>query len=71
MEELEIIHFGHPSDDRPTLLNFRDRTPKRTDRWAIENLIFIFLFMINIDIIKLKSLFVCLNALISETTGPI
>jgi hypothetical protein len=28
--------FGHPSNDRPTLLNFRDRTPNRTDRGAIE-----------------------------------
>jgi hypothetical protein len=25
MEELEIIIFGLSSDDRPTLLNFRDR----------------------------------------------
>jgi hypothetical protein len=24
---LEIKHFGHPSDDRPMLLNFRDRNP--------------------------------------------
>jgi hypothetical protein len=27
--------FGHPSNDRPMLLNFRDRTPKCTDRWPI------------------------------------
>jgi hypothetical protein len=26
----------HPSDDRPSLLYFRDRTLKRTDRGAIE-----------------------------------
>jgi hypothetical protein len=31
---LEI--FGHPSNDLSTLLNFRDGTPKRTDRGAIE-----------------------------------
>jgi hypothetical protein len=29
-------NFGHPSNDRQTLLNFRDRTPKRSDRRAIE-----------------------------------
>jgi hypothetical protein len=27
---------GHPSNDRPTLLNFRDHTPKRTDRGVID-----------------------------------
>jgi hypothetical protein len=34
MEELEIIKFWSPI--QPMLLNFRDRTPKRTDRGAIE-----------------------------------
>jgi hypothetical protein len=28
--------FGHPTNERPTLLNFRNRTPKRTDRETIE-----------------------------------
>jgi hypothetical protein len=28
--------FGHPSNDQPTLLSFRDRTPKRTNRGAIK-----------------------------------
>jgi hypothetical protein len=31
--------FGHPSNDRPTLLKFRDRTLKRTDGGAIELLV--------------------------------
>jgi hypothetical protein len=35
-KELQIIHFDHPSHDRPMLLNFRDHTPKRTDRGDIE-----------------------------------
>jgi hypothetical protein len=35
-KELKIINFGHPSDDWPTLLNFRDRTAKRIDLRAIE-----------------------------------
>jgi hypothetical protein len=32
----QIINFGHPSDDWPTLLNFCDCTLKRTNRGAIE-----------------------------------
>jgi hypothetical protein len=35
-QELEILNFGHPFNDRPTLLNFRDYMPKRTDHGAIE-----------------------------------
>jgi hypothetical protein len=39
--------FGHPSNDWPTLLNFWDRAPKRTDRSAIE------LFRVRIIYVKL------------------
>jgi hypothetical protein len=35
-EDLEITIFGYPSNDWPTLLNFRDRTQKRTDHRAIK-----------------------------------
>jgi hypothetical protein len=27
--------FGHSSHDSPILLNFRDRTPKRTNSWLV------------------------------------
>jgi hypothetical protein len=37
-EKLEII-FGHPFNDQPKLLNFRDHTPKRFDRGAFEVLV--------------------------------
>jgi hypothetical protein len=39
-QRLNFKFFGQPFNNRPLLLNFRDRTPKRTDREAIELLDF-------------------------------